>query len=540
MFHHNNKLLYVFGSLVAGFSIMTVELVSTRIVAPIIGNSIYTWTSVIGVTLLGLSIGSFVGGKIADRETSKPILAWTLFVSAVFIFFIPILIRSSGFILDSSNSILWLNLLLAGYLFLLPAVSIGMIQPIILKKYVNNFSLIGSTYGLLSSAWSVGSIFGVFLTGFFFISSIGSVWTLWTISFILFFMSVVFYLTTVNQRTDKKVFPDKSLLSCFFLFVLLSLLFGATNGEDRDVTSKYNTQTIFKVETNYYNLKVVDASLPGFGDSRLLQLDLDTHSITSTETNENFYPEIYPVFSYLKKDIKNTLIIGAGAYTLPKYLKNYYQNSDVEVFEMDPELVNVGEKYFNLDSTEVKTVIGDARLLFNKEKVEGTYDLIFGDAYNSFISVPWYLLTIEWNEGVKERLTPNGIYAINFISGVGEENSLFARSVLATFKKTFPNYYVFVFGNNPNEANNIVLVGVNGSLPLNEEEFKRKISLGTNAFLAKKLLLSKTGSLFNQSGAPATILTDNFAPTESLLTPVIKDYFPKNRDFVRQLGLGPF
>jgi len=149
--------------------------------------------------------------------------------------------------------------------------------------------------------------------------------------------------------------------------------------------------------------------------------------------------------------------------------------------------------------------------------------VIFGDAYNSFISVPWYLLTKEWNSEVKEKLNDNGVYAINFIGALSGEKSEFTKSVLNTFKISFPNFYVFAFGENPEYVQNVVLVGVKGELPVSEKELSKKLSVGENNFLADKIIPAE---YFKDSAG--IILTDNFSPVEKLMEPTIKSYFPKN------------
>jgi spermidine synthase len=498
------KNLYLFGSFVAGFSIMTVELISSRIVAPIIGSSVYTWTSVIGITLLGLSIGSWGGGKMADKIKNNNFLSYAFFVSAILVSIIPILSQNTKIIVNSSNSILLLNVSMSFYLFFIPAIAIGMIQPIILKKYADNFSKIASEYGLLSSIWSVGSVLGVFATGFFFISTIGSMETIWIVALLLFTVGLSF----VEYKKKDNIYIFITFL------ILISSLF---------IQNKTSAETkyLFEKETNYFKAKVADVDIYGFGKSRVLFLDSDSHSIMPEKINQYFYPEIYPVFSNLKKDIKNILVIGAGAYTLPKYFKDYYKEAEVSVVEVDPALEKIAEDYFDLKKYNIKTKIGDAKVIINKETQK--YDVIFGDAYNSFISVPWYLLTKEWNDEVKEKLTDNGIYAVNFIGELEGEKAGFTESVLETFKLTFPNFYVFNFGLTKQSVQNIVIIGVKGDLPLTKDTLAKKLFSGKNSFLADKLLVKDI-----KINSKSIILRDNFAPVEKLMSPVIRYYFSRN------------
>ena len=277
---------------------------------------------------------------------------------------------------------------------------------------------------------------------------------------------------------------------------------------------------IFQKETNYYNAKVVDVYLPSYGNSRILALDFDFHSIQSEKEIQD-YIEMYPVFYNFKKDIKNILVIGAGAYIMPKYFEDYYKDADVSVIEVDPEMIDIGNNFFGLKKYNIKTIVGDAKIVVNKNKEK--YDVVFGDAYNSFISVPWYLLTEEWNNEVKEKLSENGIYAINFIGSISGVKSEFTKSVLNTFKISFPNFYIFAFGESPEDTQNVVLVGIKGDLPISEEELYQKLLVGKNSFLAEKITPIK---VFENS--TSIILTNNFSPVEKLMEPTIKSYFPKN------------
>lgn len=499
----SKQTLYILSSFLAGFSVMTVELIAGRLVAPIIGSSVFTWTSVIGITLLGLALGSFMGGQIADKMEGRKSLPLAFLVSSILVFSIPILAENTNFITNSSSSILKLNLYLSVYLFLLPTLAIGLIQPIILKKFTDDFSRIGRKYGILSFAWSAGGILGVFLTGFFFISNIGSRETIWLMSIILFLVGGIFAI------------KDKKIISLFIIAIIVMLmLFYITHQK------MLTPRMIFQKETNYYNAKVVDVYLPSYGNSRILALDFDFHSIQSEKEIQD-YIEMYPVFYNFKKDIKNILVIGAGAYIMPKYFEDYYKDADVSVIEVDPEMIDIGNNFFGLKKYNIKTIVGDAKIVVNKNKEK--YDVVFGDAYNSFISVPWYLLTEEWNNEVKEKLSENGIYAINFIGSISGVKSEFTKSVLNTFKISFPNFYIFTFGESPEDTQNVVLVGIKGDLPISEEELYQKLLVGKNSFLAEKITPIK---VFENS--TSIILTNNFSPVEKLMEPTIKSYFPKN------------
>ncbi|QQR64711.1 fused MFS/spermidine synthase [Candidatus Kaiserbacteria bacterium] len=505
----NKKVFYVVNSFLAGFSIMVVELISSRIVAPILGATVFTWTSVIGLTLLGLAIGGWVGGKVADSVKSNRPLPIALLASALSVALIPKFAEYTSFITDASNSILVLNLLLSFYLFFIPACAIGTIQPLLLKKYADTFSSIGTKYGTLSAAWSIGSMLGVFLTGFFLISVIGSTETIWLISSMLFLLGITY------------VFSDTSLLLIFIATLLSTVVLYSVT------TTPSQKNVLFEKETNYYSTKVIDTVLPTLGESRILFLDLDIHGVEPTHSNLLTYFDMQPVFSYIKDEIKDILVLGGGAYLLPRHFSEYYQDAHVTVIETDPEMIPIANEFFNLQQYPITTVITDARLYMQKN--QGTYDVIYGDTFNSYISVPWYLLTTEWNAQVRERLNKDGIYAINFISSLDGDGAELAKSITNTFKQTFPNYYVFLFGKGSTAVQNIVLVGINGDNILSEKELMKRLGQDGHTQLARTV--ASRESIGNSS----VILTDDFSPIERLMSPLLKDYFPNNVRQIRQI-----
>lgn len=509
----HQRYLYIVFSFVAGFALMTIEIISSRVIAPIIGSSIYSWAAAIGITLLGLAIGSIAGGILADRYNNSRILPSVFLISALAVFTIGPLSHSTDWIISSNQSIIFINVAIAAYLFLIPAIAIGLIQPIILKKYADNFSKIGYEYGLLSTAWSFGSILGVFITGFFLISTFGSTSTIYIVGLILLIVSGLIAWLNKERRT---------LLTVVGVLIIVVLCFFKLN-TDRSFN------TVYDQESSYYRIRVTDFDQEPFGQSRALILDFDTHSVESEKIVESIYTEIYPAFKAFKPDLKNIMVIGGGAYTLPKLLKSYYRDSAVSVIEIDPEVKKAAESFFGLDSTSIKTVIGDARLLINQNP--NKYDLIYGDAYSSFISVPGHLLTREYNDKIKSALNSDGIYALNFIGSLAGKNSDLSKSILNTFAKSFPNYYVFAFGNNPEQIQSLTLIGLNSKNHQTESTIKEILGRGTNPFLAEKLIPTPKDYM----DEAALILTDNFYPTEKLIASTIKDYFPDFLFFIRQI-----
>jgi len=141
----------------------------SRVVAPHLGTSIYVWTSLIGVILGCLSLGYWIGGKMADRRASVKILASVIFLSAIFIIVISF---SKEYVLAWILPIYTFDLrvsttLAALILFGPPSVLLGIVSPYAAKLKINSLNSSGSTVGTLYAISTIGSIFGTFLAGFF-------------------------------------------------------------------------------------------------------------------------------------------------------------------------------------------------------------------------------------------------------------------------------------------------------------------------------------------------------------------------------------
>ncbi len=511
---------YYGATFLAGFALMSVEMTASRIVAPLIGASLFTWTGVIGVTLLGLSVGSFFGGVLADRYVKRyggKVLAYAFLGSAISVYLIIPLSQHLDFILNRVTSLISAAVLVSGVLFLVPALFLGALSPIIFKVYVASLEHIGEKYGRLSGTWSLGSIVGVFVTGFYFISSIGSARTLGVIAAVLLLLFYVFYLTSLSSGGREH--EVRFVVTLTLVLGLLIVFFYQTS-------VRPGAAVIFEQETPYYLARVIDHTLyPEYGGNRILLLDIDPHSIQTEFESHRFYTDIYPAFSIFSDSINRIHVVGAGAYTLPIKLKKQYSAAEVSVSEIDPALEGIARDYFNLGAYDISTEIGDARMKFARAPrvPEKGYDLIYGDAYNSFISVPWHLLTKEYLADVQAHLAPGGVYAINFIGVREGPNEQLFNSIYRTFDEVFPTNYLFAFATDATSIQNITLVGVLDGVVLPDAVVRRKLdAIDRTKFLSSHYLPREAALGRAQAGV---MLTDDFAPVEAMMAGVLQQYF---------------
>jgi spermidine synthase len=504
-------LLYPIGSFLAGFVLMAFEILSARIIAPLVGASLYSWASVIGITLLGLSFGSWTGGALADTSNTKQLLRRMLLISSICIGVTSVIAYYISKV-EVPGGILMSSIMYSSILFFTPSFFLGTIQPIILKEYTNSFEHLGKVYGLLSMLWSLGSIVGVVSVGFVLLS-------FFSITTITSILSVVCFLYACLLMVKGKVLKvvifefvvTACILTSFFLF----------NHHKKDGV------TIFEKDTPYYHIKIVDFMYPQVGFTRSLFLDYDQHSSETKEILPYAYTNSFPLFGLLKKDPKDILVLGGGAYTLPKRLSSYYKTK-VDVFEIDPEVPSVVKNYFGYSTSSITTTVGEGRVLLSTSNKH--YDLIFGDTYNSFIGVPSHMVTQEYYEITRKHLRKGGIYAMSFASPEIENKSAFLKNMIATFASVYPNYYVFSFSIDKNELGSILLVGVNTSEEehISEEELRKKIrTLGEYSFLEDFLVKPNP---FILKGS--TIFTDNYVPIENEMRPIMSEYFERYSSFL--------
>jgi MFS family permease len=159
----------------ANGALLVLELVAGRIIAPTVGVSLYTWTAVIGVVLAGISLGSWLGGKAADRRPARSILSLEFLLAALASALILVFDTNLDSVAASfSWPTIWQVVWLATIIFFLPSVLIGMVTPMIIKLSLNSLAETGRVVGRIRAAAELGAILGVFLTGFVLVDAFGT------------------------------------------------------------------------------------------------------------------------------------------------------------------------------------------------------------------------------------------------------------------------------------------------------------------------------------------------------------------------------
>ena len=195
---------------ISSFCVLVIELIAARILAPYIGVSLYTWTSIIGVILAGIALGNYLGGRVADRYPSPVLLAAMFFAGAL----LTIAILPATKLVTSGDwfgtlPVMWNFSLKTSCIFFLPAVVLSMVSPMVIKLTLADLGETGGVVGTIYAFSTAGSILGTFMTGFYFILWFGTRTIIWLIAAILILTGII---TMFLWRPTAKNFSLKSIV----------------------------------------------------------------------------------------------------------------------------------------------------------------------------------------------------------------------------------------------------------------------------------------------------------------------------------------
>jgi spermidine synthase len=430
----------------AGAAVMVIEISAYRLLAPLFGNSVYTWTALIGVVLIAFSAGGFLGGWLADRKLALDLLGWLLAGAAVLTFFVPAIhavirprFEGSGLITGP--------VMLSLVLFAVPGILLGAVSPASVRFFslVGKDEHVGSAAGTISMLGSLGSFVGTFACGFFLLSHFGvrSIF-LGTAVVLLALAMVAFFLA---RNTLKQQVP-----------IIVAGLFAA--GVGLTAKEEQDQNTIWQHNSYYHRIEVIENGAGQFAQ-RFIKLDntmeggMRVHDGALVLDYQHFWKI---AMMRDNPDIKSALFIGAGAFGMPLDVSRNFPDAQVDVLEIDPMVIEAGRKFFKLDDfPKVAAHAGDARrfMLNNSKK----WDLIFGDAYNGVRQIPPHLASGEFFQLVSDRLSPGGVFLMNVITAVQGPKSEVLAGMISTLRKVFPHVEAFgVQGAGGSHTQNVILL----------------------------------------------------------------------------------
>ena len=475
--------LLVFG---ASAAILVLEILAGRLLAPYVGVTLETYSGIIGTVLAGISLGTFLGGRLADRVDPRRTLGPLLVAGGALSVCVLPAVRIAGSLQLGGGTMAVVTLAFVG--FFAPAAVLSAVSPTVVKLQLHDLDQTGGVVGRLSALSTAGAIFGTFLTGFVLLSAVPTQPLVLSVGAALVIVGLACW-AALGRRGP---LPASALALA---------LVGAGGGIALPAPCQ--------VESAYFCARVeVDQQRP---TGRTLYLDTLRHSYVDLADPQHleftYAQTMSDVIATLPEGPLDVLHVGGGGFTMPRFVAAVRPGSASRVLELDPAVFALAKAELGLrTSDDLQVRIGDARTGLRGEP-EGAYDLVIGDAFGG-LAVPWHLTTKEFVQQIHDRLRPGGVYVVNLIDypPLG-----FARAEAATLDAVFEHAAVLA----PQvrldrvDGGNIILVASDAPIPL-DAVLARNAQRGDDE-------AARTAAEFADG---AQVLTDDFAPVDQLLTPL--------------------
>jgi len=535
---------------------LVIELIAGRIMAPYIGVSLYTWTSIIGIVLAGMSVGNYLGGLVADRAPSRRTLGLIFLaagIASLGILVVTDLVVAARLPLSLLPRIVFYTTAI----FFLPSLVLGMVSPVVVKLALTDLERTGNTVGTIYAVSTVGSIVGTFLTGFWLISWLGTRMIVWIVggSLVVIGLAVGDFLrprkglgilaltglgAAVAFGLDASGVLSGLTWRAVELFALPAVVLGpvliiaggllwrrmamGSGGIAVAIVALVGLgwnighyRAPCRVESDYFCIQILEAMAGGRG-ARTLMLDRLIHSYVVLDDPtalgygyERAYAELTQAHAARRMAL-DTLFIGGGGYTFPRYVEAVYPQATVDVIEIDPAVTRATYEHLGLSrETRIRSFNHDARAFLQEWADPKRYDIIYGDAFND-LSVPYHLTTVEFNRMLATRLKPDGIYLANVIDKL--EGGEFLKAYANSLKRVFPHVHILARTDAvlPFDRNTYVLMA--SRQPLD----RSRLDAVTSSDESERTVPMRDAQLeaYLRSGR-ALVLTDDFAPVDQLL-----------------------
>jgi spermidine synthase len=435
-----------FAVIVSGASVLAIEMLGTRIIAPFYGVSLYLWSALISVTLAGLSVGYAIGGRWADRGPQIKRFALVIGLAGLWIVLIPWL-KTPILALAEPLGLRAAVLAAATVLFFPPLALLGMVSPYAIRLKAASLDVVGTTAGNLYAVSTVASVVAAVGTGFFLIPNIGVYRLVFLIGLALVATAI---LGLVSSSKMKSAIVAPGVFGAAALLVAWVAPAQTANPE----------RGLMAVEQSLYgDIRVVDVD-----DIRYMLIDGGTHTIVDKTSGRSLFPyvNVLDISKMFFDQPGEMLLVGLGGGSV---VKSFVADGwNVDAVEIDPVVTKMAYEYFMLQPDEARVYDMDARQhLMTHEK---QYDIIVMDAFGSS-AIPFHLVTEEAFELIRSRLRPGGILAMN-IEAVGWHDVI-VHSLAKTAGQAFSEVRVLPMAEPPNQIGNLVIMASNRSLELAED-----------------------------------------------------------------------
>jgi spermidine synthase len=495
---------------VVGTGSLGAEIAAVRLLAPYFGASTIVWANTIGIVLVALSIGYWLGGRLADRHPNMRGLCLLALAAAALLALVPFaadpLLDVAVDALDEISAGAFVGSLLAVLVLVaVPVLLLGAVSPYAIRLAVSTVEEAGTVAGRLYALSTAGSLVGTLLSALLLIPLVGTRRT-----FLIFALAIALMAVWGLRPVRRYALAPAAIA------VLIALPVGTLKA-DAD-----NGRVIHEAETEYQYARVVEKD----DGSRALELNEGQaqHSICEAEcdagprgprnpasalTGDVWDGHLVEAFTARDDPPRRVAILGNAAGTTSRAYEEFFPRARVDGVEIDAELSEIGRRYFDMNNPRLHLYHEDARPFLRR--TDADYDVISVDAYRQPY-IPFYLTTVEFFETVRDRLREDGVVIVN--AGHPEGQDDLEKVLTATMAEVFPHVL-----RDPIEPTNTLIVA--SRVPLSVDRLRGALDRLPAALRATAV--AAAGRL----GPPlrgGDVYTDDKAPVEWLIDKSIVDY----------------
>ena len=405
----------------SGGVLMALEILSSRVLAPYYGNSVYVWGSIISVFLAALSLGYLWGGRLADRRPAMASLGRMVALAAAFEAVLllggsPLTASLAGFTGGTPAG----TLLAASLLFGPASTLLATVSPWAVRLAARDLGHLGGTAGRLFALSTLGSLAGTLTCTFVLIPFL-------ELRQILGLLTALTALTACVALAGS-FRAEAPAVTLSFLLLILALPGAA-------FAPRGAPGLIYERVTPYQTLQVWERL-----GVRVLESDRVPQAAVRVADGESALPynRTAPAVLLLDPEIRRALVIGLGGGTVGRYLQARLPDLQVRYVDVDPAVPEVARRFFRFQTgPRTSVTVADGRRFLQGSRE--TWDLIYGDAYIGQ-SVPFHLTTVEFLDEVERHLAPRGVFALNLAAGLRDP---FSQAMYRTVSDRFGAVYVF-------------------------------------------------------------------------------------------------
>ena len=430
-----------FTAAVSGGAIMIIEILGAKLLAPYVGTSHFVWTAQITVTLLALATGYYLGGRWVDRSPRCTSLYLAILAAAVYLCVAMTQVERIAYACLTFRLALG-SLLASALLFFVPLALLAMVGPFLVRVLTQSLQNVGGSMGRLTAVSTLGSVAGTILIGYVLVPLLPN-------SLTMMLTAGLLLMVAAGHFAMWKASPGPKLAA--------GLALAAAAGCGLQVHSQGLLQAasyreIYRCNSNFGQLEVFESRQKPY---RYFLNDNLTQGAYDTQARQgigSWACLLHGLASAYTTNINDALVIGLGVGLVPMELAR--ECARVDVVEINPAVVPLARRYFDLQSERMNITLGDGRQFL--AECRKRYDAIVLDAFLGD-SPPSHLLTREAFSAMRHLLRPEGVLVINCWGDPAPGRDFLVASLQKTLTQVFPSVCIRA-GHDPGLVANVFFV----------------------------------------------------------------------------------